>query len=96
MQADEEGADEEQGPTPLTAEVAAAGLSLLKDVGHLSFNYTKLDLVVRAHRRCRALLLPRADPNVFALPLVVAGEADCGPAGPSQIQGAAAVGPQRE
>jgi len=31
--------------TALTLEVAAGGLSLLKDVGHLSFNYTKLDLV---------------------------------------------------
>jgi len=36
--------DGEAQPTPLTQEVAAGGLSLLKEVGPLSFNYTKLDL----------------------------------------------------
>jgi len=35
-------------PTSLTTEIAAGGLSMLKDVGHLSFNYTKLDLTGKA------------------------------------------------
>lgn len=41
---DEEGEVEEQQPVPLTTEVAAPGLSALRDVGNLSFNYTKLEL----------------------------------------------------
>jgi len=43
---DEEGEVEEQQPVPLTTEVAAPGLSALRDVGNLSFNYTKLELTV--------------------------------------------------
>jgi len=41
----EEGEEVDIQPRPLTVEVAAGGLSSLKDVGHLAFNYTKLDLV---------------------------------------------------
>lgn len=43
MQGDDE-EETEAVPTSLTSEVAAGGLSGLKDVGHLTFNYTKLEL----------------------------------------------------
>merc|ERR1712224_659147 len=41
----EDGEETEQQPTSLTMDVAAGGLSLLKDTnGSLNFNYTKLDM----------------------------------------------------
>jgi len=45
---EEDGEEIEVQATPLTADVAAPGLSLLKDVGNLSFNYTKLELKGKA------------------------------------------------
>merc|ERR1711959_546388 len=45
---DENPEDGEVVPTSLTMEIAAGGLSMLKDVGHLSFNYTRLDLTGKA------------------------------------------------